>query len=109
VQKFKVFAILFAGVLLSAPVLAQQTTSDATPMAATPAATAVTPAATAQPAAPADDPNEVICRKGEPILGSRFPGPRVCHTRKEWAQIQQDSQKAVFDQQMKRAGPGTGQ
>ncbi|HKD23410.1 MAG TPA: hypothetical protein VKB71_15445 [Rhizomicrobium sp.] len=97
-QKFKVFAILVAGTFLSAPALAQQTTPDAAPAAA--------PATTAQPAAPAEDPNERICHNGEPILGSRFPGPRVCHTRKEWAQIQQDSQNALYHQQMERSSGG---
>jgi hypothetical protein len=102
-HKFRVFAVLVGGTLLSATALAQQTTPDAPP--APPA-----PVAAAQPAAPAvapaDDPNEVICRAGEPILGSRFPGPRVCHTRREWAQIQQDSQQALVHQQMQRAGSG---
>ena len=49
------------------------------------------------------DPNEVICRAGEPIIGSRFPGPRMCHTRKEWDQIKRDSQEALFHQQMQRS------
>lgn len=103
-QKFKVFAILVGSALLSAPAWAQQTTPDspAAPEAAQPAAMA------AQPAAPAEDPNEVICRNGEPILGSRFPGPRTCHTRKEWAQIQQESQNALVHQQMERSSNGPG-
>lgn len=62
-----------------------------------------TPAAQAPQAAPADDPNEVICRAGEPIIGSRFPGPRQCHTRREWDQIKRDSQEALFHQQMQRS------
>jgi hypothetical protein len=109
VQKFKVFAIL-AGVLLSTSALAQQTTPATAPATAPTAA----PATTAQPAAtttaatvaPGEDPDERICRSGEPILGSRFPGPRVCHTRKEWAQIQQDSQNALYHQQMERSSGG---
>jgi hypothetical protein len=77
------------------------------------AAPAATPQATQQQAAPTDDPNEVICRAGEPILGSRFPGPRTCHTRREWDQIKRDSQDALFHTQMNRAcssagsGPGS--
>jgi hypothetical protein len=55
-----------------------------------------------QQAAPADDPDERICKSGEPILGSRFPGPRVCHTRKEWDQIQRDSQQELYREQMQR-------
>jgi hypothetical protein len=45
----------------------------------------------------------MVCRAGEPIVGSRFPGPRVCHTRKEWDQIKRDSQEALFHQQMERS------
>ena len=105
-QKFKVFVILVGGALLSAPAWAQQTTPDspAAPEATQPATATVA----AQPAAPAEDPNEVICRNGEPILGSRFPGPRICHTRKEWAQIQQDSQNTLVHQQMERSSNGPG-
>jgi hypothetical protein len=57
-------------------------------------------------APPQDDPNETICKSGEPILGSRFATSRTCRTRKEWAQIQRDSQEAVYHQQMQRASPG---
>ena len=46
----------------------------------------------------------MICKSGEPIVGSRFPGPRTCHTRKEWDQIKQDAQQALYHQQMDRAG-----
>ena len=66
------------------------------------------PAAPATQAAPADDPNEVVCHAGEPILGSRFPGPRTCHTRKEWDQIRKDSQDALYHQQMERSSNGPG-
>lgn len=93
-DRIKFFAALMGGLLMSsASVLAQD--------ASAPAA-----AAPAMQAAPQDDPNEVICRTGEPQLGSRFPGPRTCHTRKEWAQIQKDSQDALFHQQMERAANG---
>jgi len=100
VQKVSLFAALVGGLLMcSTPLLAQSTTTTAP---------AVVPAATAPAAQPApqDDPNEMICKSGEPILGSRFPGPRVCRTRKEWDQIRRDSQDALYHQQMNRAGPG---
>lgn len=87
-------AAVFGAVMISSAV-AQQAAPAATPDAA--------PQATQQPAAPADDPNEMICRSGEPIIGSRFPGPRTCHTRKEWDQIKRDSQEALFHQQMQRS------
>jgi len=75
-------------------VFAQNTT--ATPAAAAPATQA----------APQDDPNEVICHAGEAPIGSRFPGPRICRTRREWDQIKRDSQDALVHQQMNRAASG---
>ena len=66
------------------------------------APTVSAPQATQQ-SAPTEDPNEVICRAGEPILGSRFPGPRQCHTRREWDQIKRDSQEELYHQQMQRS------
>ena len=62
-----------------------------------------TPTTTPDAAAPADDPNEVVCKAGVPTVGSRFAGPRQCHTRKEWDQIRRDSQAALFQQQMERS------
>jgi Spy/CpxP family protein refolding chaperone len=89
-NKTKFFAALVSGLLMSsASVLAQTTAAPA--------------AAPTVQAAPQDDPNEVVCHAGEPEIGSRFPGPRTCHTRKEWAQIQKDSQDALFHQQMERS------
>lgn len=80
--------------LVMSPAFAQTTAPAQTPGAA--------PQATTAPA-PADDPNEVICRAGEPVIGSRFPGPRQCRTRKEWDRIKQESQEALFHQQMQRS------
>lgn len=88
------------GALMITSAVAQQAAPAATPDAA--------PQATQQQGAPADDPNEMICRAGEPIVGSRFPGPRTCHTRREWDQIKRDSQEALFHQQMNRACSSTG-
>jgi hypothetical protein len=79
------------GALMISSAMAQQAAPSATPDAA--------PQATQQPAAPAEDPNERICKSGEPIVGSRFAASRVCHTRKEWDQIQKDSQAALYHQQ----------
>jgi hypothetical protein len=93
-------AAAFGALMISSAVAyGQQTAPAATPDAA--------PQATQQ-AAPADDPNEVICRAGEPIIGSRFPGPRICRTRKEWDQIKRDSQDALYHQQMQRSCSGQG-
>lgn len=95
-MKNRVFlAAALGGLLMStAATFAQQTTQPAAPAAQT------------LPQQETEDPNEVICKAGEPIVGSRFPGPRTCHTRREWHQIQQDSQNALFQQQMERSAPG---
>ena len=94
-------AAAFGALMISSTVAyGQQTTPAATPDAA--------PQATQQPAAPADDPNEVVCHAGQPIVGSRFPTGRVCHTRREWDQIQKDSQAELFRQQMERSSGGGG-
>src|ERR1700677_2044411 len=76
------------------------------PQAAPAATPAPAPQPTQQRAAPADDPYEVVCHAGQPIVGSRFPTGRTCHTRKEWDQIQKDSQEALFHQQMERSANG---
>jgi len=80
--------------------------SSASVMAQDAQAPAAAPTAAATQAAPQDDPNEVVCKAGEPIIGSRFPGPRTCHTRREWDQIKRDSQDALFHQQMNRSASG---
>jgi hypothetical protein len=95
-HKTQFLAVLVGGLLMSSvSVLAQDTSAPAAAPAAAPATA---------PTQPQDDPNEVICKSGEPIVGSRFPGPRTCHTRKEWDQIKQDAQQALYHQQMDRAG-----
>jgi hypothetical protein len=79
--------------------------------AATPTATPdAAPQATQQPGAPAEDPNEVVCKAGAPIVGSRFSTGRTCHSRKEWDQIRKDSQDTLYHQQMERSstGPSSG-
>lgn len=70
-------ALLLATMVLCAPTLAFA--EDAAP-AATPAA------------APDSNQDKIVCRKGEPITSSRFPGPSVCHTQREWDQMRRDSQ-----------------
>lgn len=89
-KKVGKLTVVIGTVLLSPMALAQQ-------------APATAPNAAPQASTPVDDPNEIICRAGEPQLGSRFPGPRQCHTRKEWDQIRKDSQDALFHQQMQRS------
>jgi len=45
--------------------------------------------------APNADPNEVVCKQGDVITGSRFPGPKICHRRLEWEQIQHNSNELI--------------
>ena len=66
--------------------------SLASAAAAEDASTTNAGAPTLNTAAPSqDDPNAVICHKGEPPIGSRIPGPSVCRTRAEWDRIRQDA------------------
>ena len=85
------WAVLIAsGVAVTTVAVAQQAPQASSPVPAQ--------------AAPAhDDPNEVICHPGEPILGSRLAPLRVCKTRGEWDQIRRDSASVLFQQQMERS------
>jgi hypothetical protein len=58
--------------------------------------------------APQADPNERICKHGEVITGSRFPGPRVCHTRMEWEQIQRNSNEGLQGRMNRMSTNNTG-
>lgn len=78
-------ALLLAALVLCASTLAFA--DDATP--------ATAPAATSD-----SDQDKIVCRKGEPITGSRFPGPSVCHTQREWDQIRRDSGIATNHMEM---------
>lgn len=42
-----------------------------------------------------DDPDHVVCRSGEKPTGSMLPGPRICHTQKEWESIRSQAQRAL--------------
>lgn len=41
------------------------------------------------------DPQEVICREDVGATGTHLPGPRVCHTRKEWETMSERAQRSV--------------
>ncbi|HZF96496.1 MAG TPA: hypothetical protein VEZ20_16660 [Allosphingosinicella sp.] len=65
------------------------------------------PAATPAPAAnarPAPDPDEVICRASEPVLGSRVARRRICRTRTEWQAFEDDRRQLRRD--LMNAGKG---
>ncbi len=67
-------------------------------------------AADPQPASPPDpprqttpsnvDPNQVICKRQEET-GSRLGGAKICHTRREWADIAAAARMSVGDMQTK--------
>ncbi len=59
----------------------------------------------AQPAATTsdnqNDPDRIVCKSGEPLVGSHLPGPRVCHTLKEWDTIAHQNQQNLENAQNK--------
>ena len=62
-------------------------------------------AATSQPAtkgriaASNENPDEIVCRAPQPVLGSRVAQRRVCRTRAEWRAFQADRAQAQRDLQ----------
>jgi hypothetical protein len=76
---------LFATLVICAPTLSFA--DDTTPT-------------TAPAASPANDPDQIVCRKGEPITGTRLPGRAICHTQRDWDQIQRDSQGMTSQMEM---------
>lgn len=74
----------------SAPVAPAPSTAVTAPA---PAAAPVAPASTTTAStAPAEDPNEIICRQSAAPTGSRLGATRTCQTRREWEQAHQDAQ-----------------
>jgi len=37
--------------------------------------------------------NHVICRTGQKPVGSMLPGPRICHTKREWDDLTEQSRR----------------
>lgn len=46
------------------------------------------------------DPHQIICKQGQPPVGSRLGGSSICHTRAQWNQISWDAQKHLHKMQM---------
>ena len=61
----------------------------------------VSSASQAPAASPGSDPDEVVCRMGDPPTGSRLGARRICQTRKEWEQQTKESQTALGTLQTK--------
>jgi pyruvate/2-oxoglutarate dehydrogenase complex dihydrolipoamide acyltransferase (E2) component len=98
-----VSAAFLAPALASAdPVQPQAAPADqaqpATPPA--PAQQTAQAAPAAAPAASDADLDKIECRMGTPPTGSRLGATRTCHTEREWAQIQKDSQDMLKTTQM---------
>jgi hypothetical protein len=57
---------------------------------------ASTPKASATTGAPKgkDDPDRVIC-KGQQVTGSAIPKAKVCHTKREWDEISEQSRQMM--------------
>ncbi len=56
----------------------------------------------ADPAPPAENPDEVICKKLPSETGTRLGKNRKeCHTRREWNQIAEESKRSTQDAQTK--------
>jgi len=59
--------------------------------------------------APADDPDQIICKSTPPPTGTRLGGGRECHTKREWDQRQKDSESEVVrGQEIGHMGSGPG-
>ncbi len=54
-----------------------------------------------QPTPPAEDPNEVICKRLEADTGTRLGKRKECRTRKEWAQIAEEAKQNLEKSQSK--------
>jgi len=65
--------------------------ADSAPQPASPTA----PAAPAKPAKTSDA-DQIVC-VSQPVLNSRIPGPRECHTRKVWAEMAEDARSELRD------------
>ena len=44
-----------------------------------------------------DDPDRMICRSPEPVLGSRVARRRICRTRAQWQAFEEDRQQLRRD------------
>lgn len=77
---------------LAVPVLAEQT-APPPPPAAEGQPPAQQPASGTPEQAPAEDPNEVICKKLEAETGTRLGKRKECRTREEWDQIAEEARQ----------------
>jgi hypothetical protein len=77
---------------LAAPAFAEQT-APPPPPAAEGQPQAQQPASGTPEQAPAEDPNEVVCKKLEADTGTRLGKRKECRTRQEWNQIAEEAKR----------------
>ncbi len=58
------------------------------------------PAGTAA-AAPANDPDEIVCKLTAAPTGTRLGGGRECHTQRDWNVHEKEAQKVTQDKQIR--------
>lgn len=56
---------------------------------------------TAQPAATSSNPNEVICKNADAETGSTLLHRKICMTRTEWQQMQNNNRAEITDLQQR--------
>jgi hypothetical protein len=45
--------------------------------------------------------NQMVCRKPRPMIGTRFPGPKICKTKSEWDAEMREEQHNVAKSQIR--------
>ena len=51
-----------------------------------------------------DQKSKIVCKEVQ-VTGSLLPGPRICHTKAEWAEIQRQSEATLRDVQDNGSNP----
>lgn len=49
--------------------------------------------------------NEMVCRKPKPLIGTRFPGPKICKTKRQWDAEMREEQHNVAKSQVRGCLP----
>ena len=84
-------------ILLAVPAAADQTSVLTT--TAAPQAPAATPTAASKDDATEADLDKMVCRRQPPATGTRLGARNVCLTVRQWRIVEEDSQKALNNQQ----------
>ncbi|HVU19693.1 MAG TPA: hypothetical protein VHE09_03110 [Rhizomicrobium sp.] len=45
--------------------------------------------------------NEMVCHKPRPMIGTRFPGPRICKTKRQWDAEMYEEQHNIAKSQIR--------